>query len=444
MKLKDRFKAFLGKDIDNDVLQKSAGLSPFVQSQLGGYNQYGFWLSPSLAYWMWEKSDTVGDCCERIAMAFQEIQPALRNIKTGEYLTKSTDHPFLDLLEHPGYMMDSGQLFSTMMVAFLVTGNCFPILSGNVNYEPIALSTVSANKANLIADGNNQLYSINFTDHSDMNIYNRQLIPKRRTAVYQDDNQLSETIQILMNKRRFGVESQSVLDRIYHQTMTKYYGNIHNSGLMKNGSRPSGMWSPEKESFSQIQYESFKTEIAEKMSGPLNAGKNVVSPRAVKYENFLLNPRDMDFVKLIEQNRTEIYNSYQIPLALVSQSVMTMSNFENSMVAFFDNAVLPRARFILKRLGEFALPRYKDGDRFELTYDEKTLPALKARMFDRAKKMREVGSFTEDEIRNTTGYENKPAGEDGTDVYKPAMLVNSTNPEEEFDETELDDPIIED
>ncbi len=402
---------------------KSSGLSPFVQNRLAGYDQFGFWLSPSLAFWLWEKSDTVGDACDRISTAFQSIIPALRDKATGEYLTKPGDHPFLELLSNPGFSMDSAQLKYSLMTSYLVTGNCFPILKGNVNFDPIELHTISANKANLIPNGRNQLETINFTDNEDPNLYTIQKIPKRKTAVYQAESQLSETMQVMMTKRRWGVEAQSPLDRIYYQTMTKYYGNIHNTGLMKNGSRPGGLWSPGDGPLSQTQYESFKQEIEEKFSGPGAAGRNIVAPRPVKYENFLLNPRDMDFIKLIEVDRTEIYNTYQIPLALVSEKVMTMSNFENSMTAFYDLAVLPRAAFILKRLGDFALPRYKDGDRYELCYNEKELPALKSRMFDRAKVMREVSAFSENEIRTETGYEG--IGTEGDLIYKPANLVLS-------------------
>lgn len=415
----------MGKEIiqSEDHQEKSSGgLSPFVQNQLAGYDQFGFWLSDTLAFWLWEKSDTVGHAVDKISWAFQSITPALRDKHTGEIINRSSDHPFLELLSSPGFLMDSAQLKYALMTSFLVTGNCFPILQGNVNYEPIGIHTLSANKANLQPDGNNFLYTINFTQNEDPQLYRRQMIPKRKTAVFQAENMLSETIQLLIKKRRWGIQAQSPLERIYYQTITKYYGHIHNAGIMKNASRPGGMFSPGDGPMSQTQYESFQQEIETKFSGPSNAGRNIVAPRPVKYENLLLNTRDMDFINLIENSKDSIYNMYDIPLAMVSKETMTNANFTESQTAFYDQAVLPRATFLLKRLGDFALPRYKDGDRYELIVDEKQLPALKARMFDRAESMRNVGAFSDNEIRTEAGYES--LGADGDIVYKPANLVS--------------------
>lgn len=401
---------------------KSAGSAPFVEYILGSSLGSGVSLSPSTAFWLWQVSDTIGSACDKISWAFELVDPVLKDKKTGEFLTRPDDHPFLGLLANPGFKQDSSQFKFELMTSFLVAGESFPVLDGNVNYEPIQMYNVPADKANLVPDVNNDLYSIRFTDDSTQRSFQRQMIPKRKIYVYQTSDKLSETIRVMIKKRRTGVQAQSVLDRVYYQALTKYYGNMHNSGLVKNGSRPSGMFSPDGP-LNQDQYEAWKNEIREQLSGPQNAGKPLVPPRPMDYKELGLNPKDMDFVKLIEQSRNEIYNIYDIPLPLVSERTMTMSNFENSMIAFFDNAVLPRAKFVFKRLGEFALPRYKDGDRFELTYDEKSIPAMQARLLDRGKKMREIYSFAEDEIRTVVGYES--LGPEGKFIYKPATLMPS-------------------
>lgn len=447
MTLKDRVSAFLGKDNKTDesaVNEKSdSGFSPYVSQYLFGDTLSLGWISPNIAMLMWELSDVVYDTIDLIASPFSQMTYSLYDKKTKEYITGAEEHPFLALLESPGYFKDSTRLMYELMVSFLVANAAYPKLVGNVGYEPTEMTCIYANKANLIQDGNNRLLNITFSDNEDGNTYERQLIPKRKTAVYQAENKLAEVIQITKALRRYGVYPSSPMSRIIQQAYTKYYGVRHNSGLLKNGSRPGGLWSSDsKDGMTQQQYEWFKTEVSEKFSGPNNAGRNIVAPGPVKYENFLLNPRDMDFIGLIEKSSEDIYNLYHIPLALRATKNMTLNNFEKSQIALYDQAVLPNAYMVLKRLGEFALPRYKDGDRFELTFDEKTLPALRSRMMETAKTMREVGSYTEDEIRGATGHE---AIEGGEVIWKPSTLVPAEDidemgePPEEVDEDEIDE-----
>ena len=68
------------------------------------------------------------------------------------------------------------------------------------------------------------------------------------------------------------------------------------------------------------------------------------------------------------------------------------------------------------------LPRYKDGKEFELCIDEKSIPAIKSRLIERAGAMQTAYSFTRNEIRNATGYEDLP---DGDVVMQPMTLQSS-------------------
>ena len=424
MKLRDRVEAFLGKNIDTKEEftgeSKSSGFSPFVQQQLFGGGGFSA-LSPSFAMWLYENSDTVGDAIDRIAWAFQSITPVLKNTKTGEILSKPTDHPFLELLNNPGYFQNKRSLMYELMVSFCASGGAYPVAKGNVKYEPVSLESISANKASLIPDVNNRLFQIMFTNNEDNNIYKRQMIPKRKTAVYQAENKLSETYQIVIKKKKTGVYPFSPLERIVHQAMTKYYGTTHNENLLKKGSRPGGMWSPDnKEPMSQANYEAFKNEVRG-MSGSQNAGKDIIAPVPIKYENFLITARDMDFIKLLEASKEDIYSQYQIPLPMVIKGNMTMSNYTEAQTAFLDLAVLPRATFLLESLGNFLLPRYKDGDQYILTYDEKSLTALRSRMLKEAESMMKIRANSKNEIRTTLGYES--IGAEGDIIYEVANML---------------------
>jgi len=403
-----------------EIIRAKSSRSVESTVQAAIFEQSTMGVGSGFQSFLFEISDTVYDAISRIAWAFSGMEFVLKNKDNGEILRGPKSHPLLDLLDSPSMDQNNTMLKYELMVDFLMYGNCFPIAVGNVNYEPIELKGEKAGKAVLLQNGKDELSEIYFAK-SDSDTYYRQIIPKRKMIVFQQRNQLAETFQLMINKRKSGVEAESPLRRIYYQASTKYFGNIHNSSIMKNGTRPGGLWSPAKDGMSQANYEAFQKEVQSKFSGPSNAGRNIVAPVAMNYENFLVNTRDMEFSSLIENSRVEIYGIYKIPLPLVVTKTMTMSNYKTSLEAFYDLAVLPPAKHILQRLGEFLLPRYKDNN-YVLSYDEKDMPALKQRMFERAETMRKVGSFSENEIRTQTGYESTA---DGNAIYKSTNLVQA-------------------
>ncbi len=393
--------------------------SPYVVSQLsnGLFGYTGNYLSPAQAYWLWQISDAVGSACDLIAWAFEQLEPVILDKKSGEYII---DHPFLELLNNPGFRMSSDRFQFELITSYLATGECYPILVGNTKYEPLEMYTIGANNMSLVEGADGYLEYIQSTGNQDNETYKRRQIPKRKTWVYQTENNLKETKQILNKSRRQGIRGQSVLERIYYQALTKYHGNVHNNSLLQNASRPGGIIAPS-ERLNQDLYEKFTTEVRTRLDGPANSGRTIVAPSPVSYTNLLLNPRDMDFLKLIENSRIEIYNQYQIPLPLVVTETMTLSNYEKAVSAFYDLSVLPRAKFLYKELGKFVLPRYKNSENLELVINEKEIPALKERLFDRAKTMRGSYIFTENEMRSEVGYES--LGEEGDVVWKPTTLI---------------------
>jgi len=395
---------------------ETKGISQYVASQISGIFNESAALNPSLAYWIWEVSDTVGDAVNRISWAFEQLTPVLKDKITNDYID---DHPVNNLINNPGFKMSSDRFQFELMTSFLVTGECYPILEGNVDYEPFGLYVIPSNYTNLLRANDGWLGEIRMNAEYDQDTFYRQTIQKRKIWVYQTLNKLKETTQILNKSRRDNIRGQSPISMIYYQAMSKYYGLISNTSMLKRGSRPSGLYSPT-EPLGQEGYEAFKNSIKD-MEGAAQSGRNIVTNAPIKYDNLIISPRDMDFINLIENNRSEIYNVYQIPLPLVAMKTMTMNNYQNSIAAFYDLAVLPRAKFLYKQLGNFILGRYKDGDRYELVINEKELPALKERLFERAKKMRDVFAFSEDEIRSETGYES--IGDEGNQIYKPANWI---------------------
>jgi HK97 family phage portal protein len=383
------------------------------QDQIGGW-----YVSANILYWLFGISDTIQDAVNRISWAFTQIEPKLQEIKSGEYIT---EHPSIELLKNTDMRFNEDQVKYEMMVSYCLAGECYPTLIGNIKYEPVALFHYPANNVSVAQGSDGYIQTIIASYQNIVKYFERGINPKFKSYIFNTVDGLNQTIQILNNRKRNYLRAQTPLEGVYYQAITKYYGNIHNSGIVRNGSRPGGLWSPDSnQALTQNQYESFKKEVKENFTGASNAGRNIVAPIPVKYQNFLLNTRDMDFVKMIELARNEIYSIYNIPLPLVVADTMTLNNYSKAVESFYDFAVLPRAKFLYTQLGNFILSRYKDGDKFKFVIDERQLSALKERMFDRSQKMRNIGAFSDSEIRNEVGFENIDGGDT---IYKPANLV---------------------
>lgn len=405
-------------EIKNPSMHNVEKKSLTIQNLFSDSSGLGFYLSSNVAYFLFGISDAIGDSVDRIADAFTQIKPQLQEISTGEYIL---DHPVLELLKNPDERFYGKQLLREICVSYCLTNEFFPALNGNVKYEPVSLFHYPANNVSITQATDGYISTILASYQNVNKIYNRDVNPKYRHYIFNTEDKLSQVAHILSMRKRNYLRAQSPLERVYFQAVTKYYGHVHNSGLLKNASRPSGLWKPKDGVLSQVQFDAFKKEVRDNFSDAINAGKNIIAPQAIEYQNLLLNPRDMDFLNLIESASIDVYNQYKIPLPLVTQKTMTMNNFTKAVEAFFDFAVLPTATFIWGELGSFLLSRYKDGDKFQFVIDERQLWSLKERMFNRAKDMRAVGSYSEDEIRSETGYESIGVG--GNAIWKQANLT---------------------
>ena len=386
--------------------------------------ELGAFLNAVVGYYLFAVCSSVHNAISLIADEFSQIRPVLQDKKTKEYVM---DHEALELLEINDMRFNEGQVKREMMISMLIANECFPVIGGNVNYDPVSLfhypacnaSVVQGNDgyvANILASYQNVI--TNYTRVPQSRIYNNL-----HTFIFEDPPHLGQMMFIVRDRRRNYLRGQSDLESIYYQATMKFYTGMHNSGIVKKASRPSGLWNPTAP-LSQEQYEEFSTNIKRGLTGPENSGKNIVTQFPVNYQNLLLTTRDMDFINLINQSDKDVYNTYRIPLPLVTTETMTLSNYANSVYALYDLAVLPKAKFLFHNLGDFILARYKDGERFRLVIDDREIPALKQRLLERGQAMRNIFAFSQDEIRNIVGYEE--TGDDtGKVVYIPATYIEA-------------------
>lgn len=410
------FKAFRKTE---PIEQKSDSTASFEALYLSGSTVSGK-ISPTQAYAFYDDIPALATAIDIIAWAFLQIPPVLRNKKTKELLHKAEDHPLLELLYHPGGLHTAETFAYELMTAFLLCNEVYPVAIGNINYKPIEI-TIEKPQYVSIQDGNDgRVNQIDVTSHANVRSYMRNTKANPYIWTFTTRDNLNQLVQFSSLRIGDTYRGDSLLNAIQRNLNLVKYGLTHNVNLLENGGRPSGLFSPAQGvSMAKNVYDSFKREIYSMFTGFKNAGRIIASPVAVDYKNFMTSNRDMDFARLLEQSRNEIFSRYGIPLPYISEKVMTLSNSAQAAVGVYDSAVLPRAHFLYKQLGTFLLPRYKDGDLYELTINEAQLPALQERLATRLKLMFDTYTFSPNERRLVAGL----GGAEGGDiVYQPGNV----------------------
>ena len=377
-------------------------------------------ISAQTSYYLYEISDCVGDAVDRLAWAFSQIEPVLKHRKTGEIIK---EHPALQLEKKPDLRITSEELRFGKMVSLCLAGEFIPCLLGNIKYEPTGMFFYPASNISAVQSPDGYINSMIATYMSNTKIHNRAINPNYYKYVYNDMTELSQITHLMYNRRRNSLRAQSPLERIYYQTLTKYFGHKHNAEILENGSRPGGLWKPKNSTMTKDQHTAMVNEVTKYKLSSSGIGRDIIAPVDIEYQNMLINTRDMDFANLLRECKNDIYQQFQIPLPLIAADTMTMNNYSNAVESFIDQSLLPRARFIWSTDGDFLLSRYKDGKDLEFVIDEKTIPALKLRLITQVKGMRDLSIFSQNELRTPLGYET--LGDQGDSIYIPANLVVS-------------------
>lgn len=399
----------------------------------GANEGWGAYLSPPTAYMLYELSDTIRDCVDRISDSFVELPIILQDLKTKTHLD---DHPALSLFRKTDLRMNEGQLKKEMMVSLLLTNEAYPVLEGYVKAEPAGLFHYPAYAVNDSQGTDGYIQQIFAAYQNVIQTFHRNIKdinPKFNTYTFQTENQLSEMMQVIRIRRRNYLRGSSPIEPIFYQALAKYYGTIHDYSLIRNGARPGVIVSPKDAVLTPDQMKEFATEWRNGQESLRGRGSTVIANRPIDLKELIVNNRDMDWNNLIKEFRQEIYAMYKIPLPMVVSDTMTLNNYQFAIEFYYDEAVLPNSRYLLKNVGDFILSRYPGGDKLEFCIDERELPALKDRLFRRANLMRTAGIYSQDQILQETGYpklEDKDEGE--TILIQTSLTSFSVTDDEEY------------
>ncbi len=344
------------------------------------------------------KSSPIFTATKMIGDAASGIDIIIKDKKSDKIIY---DHPAIALLENPNPFTTGNLLVKELMNFYILTGNSYlKILGDN---KPVELSSLNPADIHIDAASDGYPKTYTYTANGYSTAFNRD----QRRFLDQRRNEISQLRDFNPNYSSTQLTGLSTFAGCAYEVALGITANIHNSSLLKNQGRPSGLLSFKgKDPLSDDQVKGVMTILKSKMSGAANAGKTTFLNGDFDWKQMSENIKDMDFPTLQKMIAEVIFKAAKIPLAMVSPDNMSFANMDASKYAFFDNAVLPAFKELLEFLTIRVLRRFPGTENMVFAYDESAIESLQLRKLDYATKLYSSGLGTRKEGRAQIGYED--------------------------------------
>lgn len=375
--------------------------------------------------------------------SFCSIRPRVWDENREEFVD---DHPVLMRLKHPNPFQSYEAWAMELSEFFDITGNAFPVATGNITRPPLELFNERPQTVDL-DEGKNTFYfpqTITVSRKQLSDIYRLDEVRNNGVTTaryYHDrdkeiwhirDSNLSYTID--------GLWGVGKAQPIWLEIQQFIEANVNNLSVLEKGGRPSMIWKwMHDQPMTDPQFVRARQEL-KKYEGAINAGRQVIADH-IEPVPVSINNKDMQFAENRRTVEHDIYNIFDIPLATVIADAMTMDNLKVSDLILWRNAVLPLAGILFGELTRFLLPRYGDfqGRKVEdmkITFNPFDISVLEAAKVRETSELSNIGILTDNELRSQIGWESY---EGGDIIYKP-MSVLPAGTDRDTD-TNLEEPL---
>lgn len=346
-------------------------------------------------------------CINRIASSIASLDLQLYQRGKGGKLTKIDDHPLLDLLEQPNAAQSGKEFMEWLVSYFYVSGNAYILAnSGLKKGLPSELQLLNPGKMKI--EPGRSLFPASYEyrpapDQGAVRYAVDQITGKSPVLQLKTFNPVNPWVGMSpMLAAAFGID-------IFNS------GNKWNKRLLDNNARPSGALVVKKgdgspETLSEEQYQRLKEMIDSQFTGTDNAGRPMLLEGGLDWKEMSINPKDLDFLSGKNSAATDIGLVFGVPGQLIGiQGSQTFSNYEQAMLAFWTDTVLPRLGFILEALNRWLVPQF--GENLYLWYDEEMIPALEPRRQQKATRINAAEYMTINEKRRAMGLDDVDGGD---------------------------------
>ena len=335
-------------------------------------------------------------------------------------------HPILELLAEPNLDKSQEEFMYALSSYFDICGEAFVVATGRTEAEPLELINVSPAHTGF-GKIDNRFGLLNIADtikvYSNNTSNTFKAVDDKRRLRYINSTNMLEAYHIANFNplKSAGIfRGMSRAKPLWLEMQQYVSGNKTNLSMLKRGTTLSMAWvNTSKEALTNTQWERMQEEAA-KYAGENNAGGTPVLD-GMDVKNIGQTNKDMEFKELQDAMLSRVSNAYDIPLALLLDKTMSYNNLETAIVQLYDLSVLPLAKRIFSELTKMLMRRYKNSENLELRYNESEIPAVRARLIETAKKQKDIGAYTTNELREVTGA--TPLDNSGNTVLVQSSMI---------------------
>jgi len=328
------------------------------------------------------------------------------------------NHELLSLLQRPNPLQSGGEYFSSLYSYLLISGNSYLLRDTENDTPPRELYLLRPDRIKIKSSS------------SMIPDYYCYLVDGQIIKEYpvNQDNGRSQLKQIkLWNPLDDFYGLSPMLASAYNIDQHNLAG-LHNVALLKNGCTPSGMlkFQPKDEtgmtaSLTDDQRARLLEDLEMRFQGSANSGRPMLLEGDFEYKQLGLNPKDMDFLELLNLSAREIALCFGVPAQMIGiPEANTYSNMETAKLALYEETIIPLLTRVQSDLNEFLSPLY-DGD-IRIQYDLSSIPAMAEKtkqVYANVTQAVQTGIMTRNEARDKLGLEEI---EGGDELYIPSNL----------------------
>lgn len=336
------------------------------------------------------------------------------------------NHPFLSLLKKPNFNQSQSDFLEELSKDFSIAANAYIIITLSTQNTPLELFI--APPQNVLAQEANQgeILKYEYTYVGRTTTFNRVFINNEIQYLTQDGRarilHLKGYNPNSESRRRFGL---SKMHGMLYELMLYRAGALHNYSLLKQGGRPSLWMKPYKRLNSEDADQRLRAEIANLTEGAQNAGRIIVSSEIEEIQKLIVTNVDMDYSVLESKTYNKIYQTYHVPLPVITNEASTFSNYEVAQSAIIKEAVLPEFKRFATFFTRFILPYYEGAEpSLRVTCIKSSIDALRAEAIEEMKNLQPLGILSDNQMLQEIG---KPRNkdDDANDVWKSSQLIPS-------------------
>lgn len=313
----------------------------------------------------------------------------------------SPDHAILQRLARPNDSEGRRAFIFKAFASLLISGNRF-ILAGRLGKQPPAALWCPRSDLMTIVPGGDRGQLV---DHYEFG--------KTGTPLPLDPSVVMHSKLFHPTEHFYGLSPLQVAS---HAIDISNMANEWNMRLLQNDMRPPGALSTDGH-LTDAQFTRLKDMMKSEWQGYENAGQPMLLEGGLKWTNFMLTAKEMDWLNTTKATKRDICVVYNLDPCLVGDSeYATYSNKQEARKGAYEDVIIPLMDELCDDLNAWLSPMYGDGVLLGINKDK--IPALQESREKQYTYLQGTWWLRVDELRKLTG-QDPVGGVEGETIFVP-------------------------